>query len=78
MNSILLTFFLWEISMKLFAYGFNYLSEVILAFDAIIVIVSFVFHVSDFQLQGLGLLRILRLIKVISGMKKVVDEKRER
>jgi len=64
--------------MKLFAYGFNYLSEVILAFDAIIVIVSFVFHVSDFQLQGLGLLRILRLIKVISGMKKVVDEKRER
>ena len=30
------------------------------------------------RLKILGLLRVLRLIKVISGMKKVVDEKRER
>jgi hypothetical protein len=32
----------------------------------------------NLKLKILGLLRVLRLIKVIIGMKKVVDEKRER
>jgi hypothetical protein len=32
----------------------------------------------DLKMKVLGLLRVLRLIKVIVGMKKVVDEKRAR
>jgi hypothetical protein len=32
----------------------------------------------EVETKSIGLLRVLRLIKVISGMKKVVDEKRER
>jgi hypothetical protein len=47
-------------------------------FDSVIVIVSFAFLLIGSQVKILGLLRILRLIKVVSGMKKVVDDKRER
>lgn len=47
-------------------------------FDSIIVIVSFIFLLIGSEMKLLGLLRVLRLIKVVSGMKKVVDDKRER
>lgn len=47
-------------------------------FDSSIVIVSYVMLILDLKLKILGLLRVLRLIKVIVGMKKVVDEKRAR
>jgi len=77
-NYFLLLFFIIEIVVKFFAYGFNYFMEIINAIDAVIVIVSFVFHVLEVETKILGLLRVLRLIKVISGMKKVVDEKREK
>jgi len=78
MNFFLLTFFIIEIILKLFANGFQFLSEFINVFDSVIVIVSFVFLLIGSQVKILGLLRILRLIKVVSGMKKVVDDKRER
>jgi len=78
MNFFLLTFFMIEIILKLFAFGFHFLSEFINVFDSIIVIVSFAFLLIGSQVKILGLLRILRLIKVVSGMKKVVDDKRER
>lgn len=78
MNFFLLTFFIIEIIMKLFAFGHVFLSEFINVFDSVIVIVSFTFLLIGSQVKILGLLRILRLIKVVSGMKKVVDDKRER
>lgn len=77
-NYFLLLFFIIEIVIKVFAYGHLYFMELINSIDAAIVIVSFVFHVMEVETKSIGLLRVLRLIKVISGMKKVVDEKRER
>ena len=78
MNFFLLTFFVIEIVTKTFAYGFAFLTDFINLFDSTIVIVSYVFLIMDLQVKILGLLRVLRLIKVIVGMKKVVDEKRAR
>jgi len=78
MNFFLLTFFTIEIILKLFAKGHHFISEFINVFDSVIVIVSFAFLLIGSQVKILGLLRILRLIKVVSGMKKVVDDKRER
>lgn len=77
-NYFLLLFFILEIIVKTFAYGHYYFLELINTVDATIVITSFVFHVMEVEAKILGLLRVLRLIKVISGMKKVVDEKRNR
>ncbi len=78
MNFFLLTFFVLEIILKTFAYGITFYNEFINVFDSIIVIVSYVMLILDLKLKILGLLRVLRLIKVILSMKKVVDEKRER
>jgi hypothetical protein len=77
-NYFLLLFFITEIVIKFFGYGFTYFMELINVIDAGIVITSFVFDVMEVETKSIGLLRVLRLIKVISGMKKVVDEKRER
>lgn len=77
-NFALLTFFLIEIALKSFAYGFDFYWEFINTFDSIVVIISFVMLILDLKLKILGLLRVLRLIKVIVTMKKVSDEKRER
>jgi len=78
LNFFLLAFFIVEIILKLFAFGVGFISEFINVFDSVIVIVSFAFLLIGSQVKILGLLRILRLIKVVSGMKKVVDDKRER
>lgn len=76
MNYILLAFFVLEIVVKLFAYGSIFLSEFINIFDSTIVIVSFVMQVLDLRVNVLGILRVLRLIKVIIEMKKVADAKK--
>ena len=78
LNFFLLTFFVLEIISKSFAYGFAFYADFINLFDSTIVFVSYVFLIMDLQVKILGLLRVLRLIKVIVGMKKVVDEKRAR
>ena len=46
-------------------------------FDSSIVIVSFIMQVLDLKAKILGILRVLRLIKVIIEMKKVADAKKE-
>jgi len=61
---------------KIFAYGFMFLREFINIFDATIVIVSFVMQALNLQAKALGILRVLRLIKVIIEMKKVADQKK--
>ena len=78
MNFFLLTFFIIEIILKLFTYGWNFLKEFINTFDSIIVIVSYVFLLLNLRLPILGLLRTLRLLKVIASMKKIQDAKKER
>lgn len=78
LNFFLLTFFIIEILLKTFAYGFAFYTDFINCFDSTIVIVSYIMLILDLKLKILGLLRVLRLIKVIVGMKKVVDEKRAR
>lgn len=71
LNLFMLTFFIAEIILKLFAQGFGFLKEFINTFDSIIVIISYVFLLLDLRLPILGLLRTLRLLKVIASMKKI-------
>lgn len=71
LNFLMLTFFIVEIILKLFAQGFDFLKEFINTFDSIIVIVSYVFLIVEVRLPVLGLLRTLRLLKVIASMKKI-------
>ena len=78
LNFILLTFFIIEIILRLFAYGFTFFTDIISTFDGIIVIISYVFLLLDMKLPILGLLRTLRLLKVIASMKKIQDIKKER
>jgi len=78
LNFFLLTFFVVEIIFKTFAYGISFYADLINSFDTAIVIVSYIMLILDLKMKILGLLRVLRLIKVIVGMKKVVDEKRAR
>ena len=77
LNYILLAFFVMEIIIKLFAYGHLFLIEYINLFDSTIVIISFIMQVLDLKAKVLGILRVLRLIKVIIEMKKVADAKKE-
>ena len=74
----MLTFFIAEIILQLFAKGFSFLKEFINTFDSIIVIVSYVFLLLNLRLPILGLLRTLRLLKVIAQMKKIHDAQRKR
>jgi hypothetical protein len=59
-----------EIILKLFAFGHLFLMSFINVFDSIVVFISFMFLVIDVQVKFVGLLRILRLIKVITEMKR--------
>ena len=77
-NFFLLTFFVLEIILKVGAYGLIFFTEFINCFDSAVVIVSYVMLILNLKMKILGLLRVLRLIKVIINMKKVVDEKRAR
>lgn len=74
----MLTFFIIEIILKLFAYGFAFLKDFISTFDSIIVIISYIFLLLDVKWPILGLLRTLRLLKVLASMKKIQDIKKER
>ena len=72
----MLTFFIIEIAIKLFAYGHLFLLEFINVFDSIIVVVSYVMLILNLKVKVVGILRVLRLIKVIINLKRVSDEKR--
>jgi len=76
-NYFLLTFFVIEICLKLFSDTLGFVSEFINVFDSIVVLVSFGFQIADVDVSFVGLLRILRLIKVITEMKKQADKKKE-
>ena len=56
----------------------DFLTDFINVFDSIIVISSYVLLVLELRIAIVGLLRVMRLIKVVSGMKRVVDDKRAR
>jgi hypothetical protein len=76
-NYIMLTFFVSEILVKIFAYGHLFIMEFINVFDSTIVIVSYIMLILNLKAKILGILRVLRLIKVIINLKRVADEKRE-
>lgn len=78
LNYILLAFFVLEIALKLFAQGIEFLMDNINLFDSTVVLISFYFQVSQQTVKFVSLLRILRLIKVITEMKKVADAKKRR
>ena len=75
-NYFLITFFVIEIALKLFGFFIAFLREFINVFDSIVVLISFAFLFGDSDVQFLGLLRILRLIKVMTEMKRVADAKK--
>jgi hypothetical protein len=64
-------FFIIEIVLKVFSQGALFFEEFISVFDAIIVIISFVFMVQDSQVKSVGVLRILRLAKIITEMRRM-------
>jgi voltage-gated sodium channel len=72
----MLTFFVSEIALKVFAYGHHFVLEFINVFDSTIVIVSYIMLILNLKAKILGILRILRLIKVIINLKRVADENR--
>jgi hypothetical protein len=74
-NYILLTFFIIEICIKIFAFGHLFLIEFINVFDSVIVIVSYVMLILNLKVKVVGILRVLRLIKVIINLKRVNDVK---
>jgi hypothetical protein len=73
MNYLLLTFFMLEVILKLFSYGATFLMGFINVFDSTVVCISFIFLILDIKVKFVGLLRILRLIKVITEMKRQSD-----
>jgi hypothetical protein len=75
-NFFLLQFFIIEILLKTFALFLEFLQEPINIFDATIVIISYYMIIVDLKAKILGILRVLRLIKVIIQMKKVADKKK--
>lgn len=72
----MLQFFIIEIVLKTFALFLEFLKEPINIFDAIIVIISYYMILMNLKAKILGILRVLRLIKVITQMKKVADKKK--
>ena len=77
-NLILLQFFICEIILKVFGQWTDFLTDFINVFDSVIVIASYVLLILNLSIPIMGLLRVMRLIKVISGMKRVVDDRRAR
>ena len=75
-DNILLSFFMVEIVLKLFAYFLEFLGEFINVFDSVIVIVSFAFIFTTASVSFLGILRTLRLIKVMTEMRRVAQAKK--
>jgi hypothetical protein len=75
-NLLLLIFFIIEIFLRFFGTGFKFLCDFISVFDAIIVFVSFGTQIAELELSFIGLLRILRLVKVGISMKRQADKNR--
>ncbi|CAI2378850.1 unnamed protein product [Moneuplotes crassus] len=77
-NFALLQFFMIEIAMRLFSEGCDFLMEFINLFDMCIVIVSYILNILRIDARIVGILRILRLVKVIIEMKRAADEQKDR
>lgn len=75
-NYFLLSFFIVEITLKLFGYGIEFLSEFINVFDSIVVIISFYFQVKGGGMKAVGVLRMARLIKVLVELRRVALAKK--
>lgn len=75
-NLALLVFFCIEIFLRIFSEGIEFFKEFVNVFDSAIVFVSFGLNISGIEAKFIGILRVLRLVKVIIQMKKNSDEKR--
>ena len=73
-NFSLLLFFMIEILLRIFSEGLDFFKEFINDFDSTIVLISFILNISRIEAKVLGILRVLRLVKVIIEMKKKADE----
>lgn len=75
-NLALLVFFSAEILLRIFSEGIKFFQEIVNVFDAVIVYVSLGLNISGINAKAVGILRVLRLIKVIIQMKKQSDIKK--
>jgi hypothetical protein len=73
----LLCIFIVEITLSFFAWAFKFLFEVLSFIDTVVVIISFTFSVMRYELKGIAILRLLRLVRVIIAMRKVSDKKKK-
>ncbi len=62
---------------RLVSLGFIYYSEFINLFDALVVLISFIMLFFNNQAKALGILRVLRLVKVVIEMKRAADLKKQ-
>ena len=67
-----------EINLRFFAEGLEFLYSFINVFDSSVVFISFAMNILSVAAKVLGILRVLRLVKVIIEMKKKSDAKRAR
>lgn len=74
-NLVLLLFFASEIVLWVFSEGMRFFFEFVNCFDSIIVYVSLGLNLSGINAKAVGILRVLRLVKVIIQMKKASDAK---
>jgi len=68
-DSGFLYFFITEILLKTFASNMMYLYDAFNMFDAVIVVLSLVLNELGFVIQGLGVLRLIRVVVII--MRKI-------
>ena len=64
------------LSSRLISLGFIYYSEFINLFDGLIVLISFAMLFFNNQAKALGILRVMRLVKVVIEMKRQADLKK--
>jgi hypothetical protein len=74
---ICLCLFVLELFLSIFAWMWTHLCDKLNIIDAIVILVSFIFSLINLNIKGIGVLRLLRLIRVIIFMRKVSEKKKQ-
>lgn len=69
--------FLTELIFRGVAEFWDYFSGYLELFDAIVVIVSLVFAMIKFEVKGVAVLRLLRLVRGIIALRKISEHKKK-
>lgn len=73
---VCLCLFMFELTLSIFAWMWEHICDKLNFLDAVIIIISFVFSLISLDIKGIGVLRLLRLIRVIIFMRKASEKKK--